>query len=172
MTDPGTGMTEQTMEVTTTFTLNGSETAVAGHGTLPLLHVLRDVLDLKGTRFGCGQGTCGACTVIVDGKAVTSCDLPLEAVQGKSIETVESLTAAEGAHPLADAVLEGQAAQCGYCLPGILMAAKALLDQDPEASDKRVREALDDNLCRCGAHLRILRAVRLAGLRMRAAGGR
>ncbi|WP_299808361.1 (2Fe-2S)-binding protein [uncultured Roseibium sp.] len=152
-----------------TITLNGRQTAVSGHDSLPLLHVLREVLGLKGTRFGCGQGTCGACTVIVDGKAVTSCDLPLEAVRGKRIETVECLTAAGATHPLAEAVLACQAAQCGYCLPGILMAAKALLDREPDAPDARIREALDDNLCRCGAHLRILRAVRLASETMTAA---
>lgn len=144
------------------ITLNGQEVTVAGHDALPLLHVLREVLGSRGTRFGCGQGTCGACTVIVDGKAVTSCDLPLEAVRGSRIETVEGLTASGRMHPLAEAVLTCQAAQCGYCLPGILMAAKALLDREPDADETRIRQALDDNLCRCGAHLRILRAVRSA----------
>lgn len=168
-------MAEQTDDASISVVLNGVDTQVEGHDTLALLHVLREVLGLKGTRFGCGQGTCGACTVIVDGKAVTSCDLPLEAVRGKTIETVECLadsgTDTGAAHPLARAVLDFQAAQCGYCLPGILMSAKALLDREPDACEARIREALDDNLCRCGAHLRILRAVRKAGRELTGAAG-
>jgi len=140
--------------------INGEATQVDAAPETPLLYVLRDQLGLMGTRFGCGQGTCGACMVIVDGKAVTACDLTVEALEGARIETIESL-GRDGAafHPLAQAVLDEQAAQCGYCLPGILISAKALLDANPTPNDAEIRAALDGNLCRCGAHLRILRAI-------------
>ena len=150
------------------FTVNGDKHSVETAPDTPLLYLLREELGLKGTRFGCGQATCGACTVIIDGRAVTSCDLPAEAVNGKSIETVEALAGGNGdLHPLAEAALTCQAAQCGYCLPGILMAAKALLDADPDPDEATIRQALDANLCRCGAHLRILRAIRMAAEEMR-----
>lgn len=151
------------------FTVNGEEHALETAPNTPLLYALREDLGLRGTRFGCGQATCGSCTVIVDGRAITSCDLPVEAVDGKSIETVEGLAGPEGGlHPLAKAVLDVQAAQCGYCLPGILMAAKALLDANPDPDEATLRAALDGNLCRCGTHLRILRAIRTAAEEMRA----
>lgn len=151
------------------FTLNGRERTVEAAPDMPLLYLLREEVGLKGTRFGCGQAACGACTVIIDGKAATSCDMPAEAVEGKSVETVEALTGESGElHPLAEAVLACQAAQCGYCLPGVLMSAKALLDTNPDPTDAQIREALDDNLCRCGSHLRILRAVRMAADAIRA----
>ncbi len=145
------------------FTLNGQKTAVAADPQIPFLYALREVLGLKGTRFGCGDAACGACTVIVDGEAVTSCDLPLSVVAGKVIETVESLDM-DPPHPLIEAALEFQAAQCGYCLPGILMAAKALLDRNPRPDRSEIIAALDNNLCRCGAHLRILSAVKRAAM--------
>jgi len=145
--------------------LNGRDWVIRSDPDMPLLYVLREICGLKGTRFGCGDAACGACTVVVDGVAVTSCDLPLSAVAGKRVETVESLDT-EPPHPLLKAALEIQAAQCGYCLPGILMAAKALLDKTGNPSRAEIVAALDDNLCRCGAHLRILRAVeRAAALR-------
>lgn len=137
--------------------VNGVERRAGADGDIPLLYVLREVLGLKGARFGCGSGECGACIVIVEGEAVTSCNLPLSAVAGKRVETVESLT--RGPHPLVAAATELQVAQCGYCLPGILMSAKALLDSTPRPSREKVAEALDGNLCRCGAHPRIMRAV-------------
>ncbi len=147
------------------FVVNGRPVTIEGAGGVPLLHVLREDLNLKATRFGCGQGTCGACTVIVDGQPVLSCDTPVEEIAGKRIETAESL-AGETDHPLLAAFLNRQAGQCGYCLPGILMAAKALLDAEPSPSRARIAEALDANLCRCGAHTRILDAVEDAARRM------
>lgn len=134
-----------------------------------LLHALREDLGLKGTRFGCGEESCGACHVIADGEVRPSCTLATETLEGAVIETVEALGPPEApAHPLGRAVLEGQAAQCGYCLPGILMTAKALLDRDPNPDEAAIRTALDGNICRCGAHLRILAAVRRAAAEMAA----
>ena len=150
-----------------TLTINGHKREVAVGRTL--LDTLRAGLDLKGTRFGCGEESCGACTVIVDGEARQSCTLPVDDIAGSTVETVEALGTPDApAHPLAKAVLDEQAAQCGYCLPGILMAAKALLDRNADATDADIRGALDGNLCRCGAHLRILRAIRRAADEMRA----
>lgn len=147
------------------FVVNGRPVTIETAGGVPLLHVLREDLNLKATRFGCGQGTCGACTVIVDGRPVLSCDTPVEEVAGTRIETAESLDA-DPTPPLLSAFLDRQAGQCGYCLPGILMAAKALLDTEPSPSRARIAEALDANLCRCGAHTRILDAVEDAAWRM------
>lgn len=139
--------------------VNGKKRAFVVDPTMPLLHVLREVLDLKATRFGCGEGTCGACTVMVDGQAVMSCDLPAGQVDGRRIETAEGLDG-DPPHPLVAAFLEHQAGQCGYCLPGILMAARALLEgESTPPSRARIARALDGNLCRCGAHARILDAV-------------
>jgi aerobic-type carbon monoxide dehydrogenase small subunit (CoxS/CutS family) len=149
------------------FTLNGRAVRVRSAPNVPLLYVLRDELDLKASRFGCGQAACGACTVIVDGRAVTSCDLPVDAVAGAVVETAESL-ASDPPHALVDAFLEHQAGQCGYCLPGILMAAKALLDETALPDRAHIAEALDGNLCRCGSHGRILDAVESAARKMSA----
>ena len=138
----------------TRFTVNGSQHAVQADPKTPLLDVLRDVLHLKGTRFGCGAGECGACHVLVDGVSLASCNLPLWAVQGKALTTVEGLPPA-----LADAFVAEQALQCGYCGSGVLIAAAALLRRLPDPTDADVRSALDGHLCRCGAHNRIVRAV-------------
>jgi nicotinate dehydrogenase subunit A len=124
-----------------------------------LLGVLRGQLGLTGTNFGCGANQCGACHVLIDGAAVASCDTPLWAATGKDIVTVEGLGTPERPHPLQLAFLAEQAGQCGYCLPGILISAAALLRRNPDPSDADVRAALDRNLCRCGAHNRIVRAV-------------
>ena len=140
--------------------VNGAARTVEAEPETPLLYVLRNDLKLKGARYGCGAGFCGACMVIVDGKAVPSCDLPASAVVGKSISTIEGLSAGDRLHALQDAFISEQAAQCGYCIPGMIMSAKALLDQRPQASDAELKHALAGNLCRCGTHLRILRAVR------------
>ncbi len=140
--------------------VNGRPCRVEAEPETPLLYVLRNDLKLKGTRFGCGLGQCGACTVIVDGAAVQSCDLPVSAVVGKRVTTIEALAENGRLHPLQQAFIDEQAAQCGYCATGIIMSAKALLDAHPEASDAEVREALAGNLCRCGTHARILRAIR------------
>lgn len=145
------------------FRVNGADVEVDVAGRTPLIYVLRNDLGLRGTRFGCGEGTCGSCTVIVDGRAATACDTPLEAVAGRSVETVESLTAGPEPHPLLAAIVAEQAGQCGYCLSGILMRAKALLAATPQPTRNQIAAALDGNLCRCGAHDRIIRAVARAG---------
>ncbi len=142
--------------------VNGSKREVVADAETPLLYVLRNDLDLKGARYGCGIGVCGACMVIVDGKAVQSCDVPVSAVAGKSITTIEGIGSSERPHPLQRAFIAEQAAQCGYCVSGIIMSAKALLDARPQPSDAEIREALAQNLCRCGTHTRILKAIRVA----------
>ena len=142
--------------------VNGASREVAADPETPLLYVLRNDLKLKGARYGCGEGLCGACMVIVDGKAVQSCDVPVSAVAGKSITTIEGIGTPERPHVLQRAFIAHQAAQCGYCVSGIIMSAKALLDSKPDASEDELREALAGNLCRCGTHTRILRAVRAA----------
>ena len=146
----------------TRVTVNGTQHAVQADPKTPLLDVLRDVLHLKGTRFGCGAGECGACHVLVDGVSQASCNLPLWAVQGKALTTVEGLPPA-----LADAFVAEQALQCGYCGSGVLVAATALLRRLPNPTDADVRSALDGHLCRCGAHNRIVRAVLRAARSLR-----
>jgi nicotinate dehydrogenase subunit A len=140
--------------------VNGLRHEVLAESETPLLYVLRNELKLKGARFGCGLGQCGACTVIVDGKAVQSCDVPVSAVAGKAVTTIEGIGTADRPHPLQQAFIRDQAAQCGYCATGIIMSAKALLDAKPAATDGEIRQALERNLCRCGTHTRILRAIR------------
>jgi nicotinate dehydrogenase subunit A len=139
--------------------VNGRLHELKADTNTPLLDVLRNTLDLKGTRFGCGSNQCGACFVLVDDNAVASCELPLWAVEGKEITTVEGLGSAAAPHPLQQAFLDEQAAQCGYCTAGMLASAAALLRRTPRPSEAEVREALDRNLCRCGVHNRIVRAV-------------
>lgn len=152
--------------MTITIHVNGSRRAAAAEPETPLLYVLRNDLKLKGARFGCGLGQCGACTVLVDGKPVQSCDFPLSAAAGKSITTVEGLAAEGRLHPLQQAFVAEQAAQCGYCITGIIMSAKALLDANPHPTDAQIRAALKGNLCRCGTHQRILKAIRRAAKEM------
>jgi nicotinate dehydrogenase subunit A len=139
--------------------VNGVEHAVDSDPASPLLGVLRGKLGLTATHFGCGANQCGACNVLVDGQAVASCDTPLWAVTGKEIITVEGLGTPEQPHPLQRAFIAEQAMQCGYCISGILVSAAALLRRNPSPSEPEVRAALDRNLCRCGAHNRIVRAV-------------
>ena len=124
----------------------------------PLLYVLRNELGLHGPRFGCGLGQCGACTVHVDGSAIRSCVTPLSSVTGRVV-TIEGLGAPDYPHPLQQAFLDEQAGQCGYCLAGILISAKALLDHNPSPSRAEIAAALDDNICRCGSHNRVVKAV-------------
>jgi len=155
--------------MTTTLQVNGQARVVQADAETPLLYALRNDLGLIGTRYGCGLGQCGTCTVIIDGKAVQSCDLPVSAAVGKQITTVEALGTDETLHPLQRAFIEEQAAQCGYCASGILMAAKALLDVNKDPSDGEIRAALEGNLCRCGTHGRILRAIKRAAAEMRKA---
>ena len=146
--------------------VNGASHTVAAEPETPLLYVLRNDLNLKGARFGCGLGQCGTCTVIIDGKAVQSCDLPVSAAAGKAVTTVEGISTNGRLHPLQQAFVDEQAAQCGYCITGIIMAAKALLDANPRPSEAEIRTALKGNLCRCGTHHRILRAIRGAAERL------
>ncbi len=138
------------------LTVNGESRRVDVDPDVPLLYVLRNELGLFGARFGCGTGSCGSCTVIVGGRAVRSCQLPAGMVSGP-ITTVESLG---GDHLLQKALIDAQAGQCGYCLTGIVMSAKALLDADPRPTEAQMREALDGNICRCGSQPRVLRALR------------
>ena len=133
----------------------------------PLLAVLRNTLGLVGTRFGCGLEQCGCCMVLIDGAPEKSCAKPIWSVAGKSVTTVEGLGTPEHPHPLQQAVLAEQAGQCGYCLSGILISAKALLDRNPDPTRAEIAQALDDNICRCGSHNRILRAVETAAARVR-----
>ncbi|MGX1097932.1 (2Fe-2S)-binding protein [Amorphus sp. MBR-141] len=148
------------------LTLNGVDVEVRVDADTPLLYVLRGMLGARGARYGCGAGLCGACTVVIDGKAEFSCDVPVSVAAGRRIETIEGLAAQEPRHPLIEEVIGRQAVQCGYCLPGIVMASKAFLDRTPRPSRKEIAEALDGNLCRCGTHHRILDAVESAAARM------
>ena len=147
------------------FTLNGAAVSVEAAGA-PLLHVLRGDCGLSGPRFGCGSEQCGACVVLVDGTPAYACTLGVEAVAGRSVTTVEGLGSPDAPHPLQRAFLTEQAGQCGFCLPGILVAAAALLARDPDPDDAAIRDALDPHLCRCGSHNRILRAVKRAAAEM------
>lgn len=149
------------------ISVNGRALDVTADGETPLLYVLRNDAGCKGVRYGCGLGQCGTCTVIIDGKPVQSCDVPVSAVAGKSITTVEGIGSAEKPHPLQAAFVEEQAAQCGYCTTGIIMSAKVLLDANPSPSDAEIKQALAKNLCRCGTHLRIARAIKRAAAEMR-----
>ena len=141
------------------LTVNGSAAAVTSDGDTPLLTALRDELGLVGSRFGCGQGLCGACFVDVDGTVMPSCQTPLWQVEGKHVTTVEGLSRGGAPHPVQQAILERQAAQCAFCISGIVVRAAALLRDEPDADADRVAEALDRNLCRCGAQRRIVEAV-------------
>ncbi|MGH7112444.1 MAG: (2Fe-2S)-binding protein [Stellaceae bacterium] len=147
--------------------VNGREVSVTAVADTPLLDVLRNHLGLLGTKFGCGLEQCGSCMVLIDGHPEKSCGKALATVAGRDILTVEGLGTPERPHPLQQAFLDEQAGQCGYCLPGILISAKALLDHNPAPSRAEIAKALDDNICRCGSHVRILRAVERAARRMR-----
>ena len=141
------------------LSVNGVERRVEAAPETSLLTVLRGTLGLTAAHFGCGANQCGACNVLVDGQAVAACDMPLWAAAGKDVTTLEGLGTAERPHPLQQAFIAEQAMQCGYCISGILMSAAALLKRNPDPSEADVRGALDRNLCRCGAHNRIVRAV-------------
>lgn len=141
------------------MTVNGVKRSVGADAETSLLHVLREDLGLKGPRFGCGAGLCGACFVLLDGYPTPSCDTPLWAAEGKDVVTVEGLGDLDSPHPLQQAFLDEQAGQCGYCLSGILISAAALLTRNPAPDEREVAEALDRNLCRCGAQRRMIRAV-------------
>ena len=142
--------------------VNGKRHRVEAPGDTPLLYVLRNDLQLNGAKFGCGLGQCGACTVMVDGQAIFSCITPINALEGRAIRTVEGLGTAEKPGPMQRAFIEEQAAQCGYCIAGMMMRAQALLQRNSKPTDEQIRAELEPHLCRCGTHMRILRAVRRA----------
>jgi nicotinate dehydrogenase subunit A len=149
------------------MTVNGRALSVDADPDTPLLDILRNHLGLVGSKFGCGLEQCGCCMVLIDGAPAKSCGKALSTVAGKSVVTIEGLGTPEHPHPLQQAFLDEQAGQCGYCLPGILVTAKALLDKSPAPSRREIALALDDNICRCGSHVRILRAVERAAAQMR-----
>lgn len=142
-----------------TLTVNGRRQSVEVDAGTPLLYVLSDELGLRGPRFGCGLGQCGACTVIVQGRAVRSCVTPVESVDGEAVTTLEGLGTADAPHPIQQAFIDEQAAQCGFCLSGVVLTAVALLDRNPAATSDEIRQALSGVLCRCFVHTRMLRAI-------------
>ena len=144
-----------------TITVNGKPHAVKAAPETPLLYVLRNELELNGPKFGCGLAQCGACTVHIDGRPMRSCSVPVSTVKGKVV-TIEGLGTPEKPHPLQKAFIEEQAAQCGYCINGMVMTAAAFLEKNPKPGEAKLRKAMDGNLCRCGTHMRILRAVKRA----------
>ena len=152
--------------------INGRTHAIDADPNTPLLYVLRDHLALSGAKFGCGLGQCGACTVMVDGQATFSCLTPISVLPGRRIKTVEGLGTIEQPGPVQRAFIDEQAAQCGYCIAGMIMRAQALLERNPSPSEAEIRRHMMPNLCRCGTHMRILRAVRRAAEQMRAATAR
>jgi nicotinate dehydrogenase subunit A len=149
------------------LTVNGKGHSLSGDADRPLIDALRHDLGLTATRFGCGEGLCGACHVLVDGRAVTACNTPLWSAAGRTVVTLEGLGDAADPHPLQLAFIDEQAMQCGYCISGIIISAAALLAINPSPTDHEIRAALDGNLCRCGSHNRILRAIHRAAAAMR-----
>lgn len=147
------------MSKTITLNVNGRDHAVDAPADSMLLYVLRNNLELHGPKFGCGLSECGACTVIMDGAAIRSCVMPLTAATGHKISTLEALGSIDKPHPLQQAFIDEQAVQCGYCINGMIMSAKALLDRNPRPSRDDIKQALNGNLCRCGTHMRIVRAI-------------
>lgn len=155
------------MEATLTLTVNGRRVTVTTDPQRPLLDVLREELQLTGTKYGCGEGRCGACTVLVDGQRERSCTLPVAKADGKTILTIEGLATGETLHPVQAAFLAEGAFQCGYCSPGMIMATVALLSHTPDPTEAQIVEGLDGNLCRCGGYPKILKAVRQAAAQAR-----
>jgi aerobic-type carbon monoxide dehydrogenase small subunit (CoxS/CutS family) len=152
-----------------TLTVNGRQHEINADGSEPLLYVLREDLGLNGAKFGCGLGQCGACTVLLDGKPVFSCLTPAMVAQGRPITTLEGLGTLAEPGAVQRAFIEEQAAQCGFCIPGMIMRAQALLQRNTSPSEREIRESMKANLCRCGTHMRILAAVRRAAAVMRSA---
>jgi len=152
--------------------INGRTHAIDADPNTPLLYVLRDHLALSGAKFGCGLGQCGACTVMVDGQAAFSCLTPISVLPGRRIKTVEGLGTIEKPGPVQRAFIDEQAAQCGYCIAGMIMRAQALLERNPSPTEAEIRRHMMPNLCRCGTHMRIVRAVRRAAEQLRAAAAR
>jgi aerobic-type carbon monoxide dehydrogenase small subunit (CoxS/CutS family) len=155
------------MEETISFQLNGKKTKVLIDSTQTLLWVLRNHFGLTGTKFGCGMGFCGTCTVLIDNEPVRSCSLPLSEVAGKKVVTIEGLAKNGKLHPVQKAFVEHDALQCGYCTPGMIMNATGLLLKNPNPSIQQIKDGMEDNLCRCGAHVRIVQAVETAAKEMK-----
>jgi nicotinate dehydrogenase subunit A len=151
-----------------TLNVNGTDHEITADPQTPLLYVLRNDLRLNAAKFGCGLGQCGACTVVIDGKPVMSCSIPILLLKGRRVTTLEGLGTVESPGPVQQAFIDVQAAQCGYCIAGMIMRAHALLTKEPSPSDARIRAFLEPNLCRCGTHMRIMAAVRLASELLRA----
>jgi nicotinate dehydrogenase subunit A len=145
-----------------TLNVNGVEHTVRAEADTPLLYILRNDLKLKGAKFGCGLGQCGSCMVLIDGRNVTSCDTPLWAAAGKSVTTIEALGTLDSPNALQRAFIAEQAVQCGYCIAGMVMTATALLERNPNPGEAEIAQALERNLCRCGTHVRIVRAIQRA----------
>jgi nicotinate dehydrogenase subunit A len=156
--------------MTITLDINGQSRSVDSDPATPLLYVLRDELALDGAKFGCGLGQCGACTVMIDGAAALSCLVPISAVQQRPVKTIEGLGTPDAPGVLQRAFIEEQAVQCGYCIAGMIMRAQSLLERNATPSDAEIRAHMSTNLCRCGTHMRILRAVRRASDALRVAG--
>lgn len=155
------------MEKTIHFELNGKKTEMLLDPSLTLLWVLRYKFGLTGTKYGCGMGFCGACTVLIDQEAVRSCMLPVSDVEDKSVNTIEGLSRDGNLHPVQKAFMEHDALQCGYCTPGMIMNAVGFLLKNPEPSQQDIIKGMEDNLCRCGAHVRIIKAIQTAGKEMK-----
>lgn len=150
------------MEITVTLTVNGVKRTVTTDSQRPLLDVLREDLDLTGTKYGCGQGLCGACAVLMDGKRVLSCVTPVARADKKKITTIEGLADGDSLHPVQEAFLAEGAMQCGYCTPGMIISATALLEKNPNPADEKIASAMNINICRCNGYPKILKAVRRA----------
>ena len=155
------------MEETIRFVLNGKKTEISIDPKLTLLWVLRTQFGLTGTKFGCGIGFCGSCTVLINNEAVRSCSVAVSEVSGKKVVTIEGLAKNGELHPVQKAFVEHDALQCGYCTPGMIMTAAALLMKNPEPSEQEIINGMEDNLCRCGAHLRIVKAIQTAAKEMK-----
>jgi carbon-monoxide dehydrogenase small subunit len=155
------------MEKTISFVLNGKKTELLIDPTSTLLWVLRNNLGLTGTKYGCGMGFCGACTVLIDNEAVRSCSLPVGDIAGKKIVTIEGLAKNGKLHPVQQAFVDHDALQCGFCTPGMIMNAVALLNKNPKPTRQDIINGMEDNLCRCGAHVRIIQAVEKAATEMK-----
>ena len=157
------------MEKLIRFTLNGKETEISIDPSLTLMWVLRDQFGLTGTKYGCGIGVCGACTILLDQEAIRSCMLQVNDVVDRHVVTIEGLASKGELHPVQKAFMENDALQCGYCTPGMIMNAFGLLLANPEPTQQEIIYAMEDNLCRCGAHIRIIKAIQEAGLEMKKA---
>jgi aerobic-type carbon monoxide dehydrogenase small subunit (CoxS/CutS family) len=155
------------MKETISFQLNGKKTDALIDPTETLLWVLRNHFGLTGTKYGCGMGFCGSCTVLIDNEAVRSCTIPVGDVKGKNVVTIEGLATNGGLHPVQKAFVEHDAMQCGYCTPGMIMNATGLLMKNPSPTEEQIKAGMEDNLCRCGAHVRIVAAVQTAAKEMK-----